>query len=66
MAIKCANCKNDAIYTVADYAVSSVDYCLKCLPRQLSSRALHGDFKLRKETKKKEVESKVEDENDKD
>lgn len=66
MAIKCANCENEAHYSIQDRGVSPVDYCNTHLPKHLAPRALRGDFKLRKENKKKASESKVEDENDKD
>jgi hypothetical protein len=61
MAIKCANCENDAHFTMADRGVRPVDYCNRCLPKHLLPRATRGDFKLRDETKKKASKAKAEE-----
>jgi hypothetical protein len=53
--IKCANCNTAAVYTVADPAANSVDYCSTCLPRWLLSGAAAGDFALRSEGPKKDI-----------
>lgn len=44
--MKCVNCDNHAIYTVADAGVNSVDYCTQCLPKHLRERATAGHFPL--------------------
>jgi hypothetical protein len=54
--IKCANCEAAAVYTVADPAANSVDYCSTCLPRWLLAEASEGNFVLRSEGPKKEEE----------
>lgn len=46
MAIRCANCKNDALYTCADPGVNPVNYCGSCLPNWLKARADAGQFPL--------------------
>jgi hypothetical protein len=53
--IKCANCEAAAVYTVADPAANSVDYCSTCLPRWLLTDAADGKFALRSEGPIKEV-----------
>lgn len=53
--IKCANCESAAVYTVADPAANSVDYCSVCLPRWLLDGAAEGKFVLRSEGVKKDV-----------
>jgi hypothetical protein len=57
--IQCANCKNDAYYTIADPGINSVSYCNKCLPKHLLQRANRGDFKIKE--KKKESKAKAEE-----
>jgi len=54
--IKCANCEAAAVYTVANPAANSVDYCSTCLPRWLLTEAAEGNFALRSEEPKKEEE----------
>lgn len=44
--MKCVNCDNHAIYTVADAGVNPVDYCTQCLPKHLRARATAGHFPL--------------------
>ena len=44
--MKCVNCDNHAIYTVADAGVNPVDYCGPCLPKHLRERAAAGHFSL--------------------
>lgn len=44
--MKCVNCDNHAIYTVADAGVNPVDYCTQCLPKHLRERATAGHFPL--------------------
>ena len=44
--MKCCNCDNHAIYTVADAGVNPVDYCTQCLPKHLRERATAGHFPL--------------------
>ena len=44
--MKCVNCDNHAIYTVADAGVNPVDYCAPCLPKHLRERAAAGQFAL--------------------
>jgi hypothetical protein len=44
--VKCDNCVNPASYTQADPGVNPVNYCQKCLPGWLHSRALAGHFPL--------------------
>jgi hypothetical protein len=44
--MKCCNCDNHAIYTVADAGVNPVDYCGPCLPKHLRERAAAGHFPL--------------------
>jgi hypothetical protein len=60
--VKCVNCDNHAVYTVADAGVNPVDYCLQCLPKHLRGRADAGQLQLafsedqtpKKSSKKKE------------
>ena len=54
MAIKCANCDNDAMYTSGDPGVNPVNYCNLCLPSWMTNRAAAGHFPL-VETISKEV-----------
>lgn len=52
MAIKCANCENNADYTTADPGVNPVNYCASCLPTWLRNRAAAGHFPLVEPTSK--------------
>ena len=45
--MKCANCENQAAYSVTDPGVNPVDYCVKCLPLHLRPRAIDGQLPLR-------------------
>jgi len=54
MAIKCANCDNNADYTTADPGVNAVNYCAACLPAWLRTRASAGHFPLVEPTPKTE------------
>jgi hypothetical protein len=44
--IKCANCPNEAVFTIAERAVSPVSYCPRCLPVQFRDGASSGQFPL--------------------
>ena len=70
MAIKCANCENDALYTTGDSGVNPVNYCTTCLPYWLENRAAAGHFPLvdsgSKESKKEEVKKESEEESEED
>lgn len=46
MSVKCDNCENPASYTQSDPGVNPVNYCQKCLPGWLYSRAIAGHFPL--------------------
>jgi hypothetical protein len=64
--MKCVNCDNHAIYTVADAGVNPVDYCTQCLPKHLRDRATAGHFPLafvsaEDTTTKKSSKKKTED-----
>ena len=62
--MKCVNCDNHAIYTVADAGVNPVDYCGPCLPKHLRDRAAAGHFTLaffEEETPKKSSKKKAEE-----
>jgi hypothetical protein len=59
--IKCANCTEEAHYTVSQPGVNSVDYCNKHVPLHLKPLAAAGRYPLRKEaTKKKKASPKPE------
>ena len=47
----CCNCKNKAVYTVADPGVNPLDYCNNCLPKHLQARAKAGQFAIAKPAK---------------
>jgi hypothetical protein len=74
MAVKCANCDNDAIYTSGDPGVNPVNYCNLCLPSWMTNRAAAGHFPLfdpevkesKKEVKEKVVEEEVTEESEDD
>lgn len=44
--IKCANCRREAKFTIAERAVSIVHYCERCLPIQYRTRANSGQLML--------------------
>lgn len=51
--MKCANCPQDATYTLADPGASRLDYCGACLPPHLRQRASLGQLALKEEAPKK-------------
>ena len=59
MAVKCANCDNDAMYTSGDPGVNPVNYCNLCLPSWMTNRAAAGHFPLVEPISKKEVKEEV-------
>lgn len=66
--MKCDNCTNAAVYTVADPGANPINFCSNCLPSWLRDRAAAGHFPLAKAekttTKKKaEAEEAPADEN---
>lgn len=44
--MKCANCPNDAVFTVTHPASKPVNYCHRCIPMHLRQRADVGHFPL--------------------
>lgn len=61
--IKCVNCPEAAVYTVADPGVNPLDYCATCLPHWLRTRAESGHFPLAEAPKaKKKAAAPVEEE----
>jgi hypothetical protein len=59
--IKCANCPEEAHYTVSQPGVNAIDYCNKHMPSHLKALAVAGRYPLRKEaTKKKKAAPKPE------
>jgi hypothetical protein len=67
--IKCVNCPEAAVYTVADPGVNPLDYCGSCLPHWLRERANTNHFPLvtpvsEKSSKKKaDAEAPVDESN---
>jgi len=59
MAVKCANCDNDAMYTSGDPGVNPVNYCNLCLPSWMTNRAAAGHFPLFEPTSVEEVVEEV-------
>lgn len=57
--ITCANCKDEAIYTVADPGVNPVNYCSNCLPSWLQDRAKANHFPLVKPVVEKSSKKKA-------
>ena len=49
--MKCDNCSNEALYTVADPGVNPVNYCGICLPAWLADRAAAGQLTIAKSEK---------------
>jgi len=49
--MKCDNCSNEALYTVADPGVNPVNYCGTCLPVWLADRAAAGQLNIAKSEK---------------
>lgn len=50
MTLRCANCKNDAVYSLIEPRVSPVHYCARCLPPHLHKLAISGGMRLASET----------------
>jgi hypothetical protein len=65
----CANCTEEAIYTVADPGANPVNYCGSCLPYWLQDRAKANHFPLltplntKSSKKKTDAEAPVDESN---
>lgn len=48
--VQCDNCESARVFLVNDPGANPVNYCRRCLPAHLQSRANAGAFKLPKKT----------------
>lgn len=51
--MKCANCSNEAVYTVTYQSARPVNYCETCIPKHMRKRAWDGEFPLQTGSSKK-------------
>lgn len=56
--MKCANCSNEAVYTVTYNSARPVNYCEACLPKHLRQQAFSGEFPLQTKEEPRPAASK--------